>query len=82
MPGMDIEKLRMISLRLDDEEAERLAKVYEIALKKTMGYAPLSDVVRELIGFKPFHLISESDRETLRVHIPAAKDSLRGQRAG
>ena len=57
--------LTRINLRLTDEEARRFSRVVEIAEKKTLGYAPLSDIVKELIGLAPYQLLNESARKML-----------------
>ena len=54
-----------INLRLTEEEAKRFSRVVEVAEKKTFGYAPLSDIVKELIGLSPFKLLNESHRKLL-----------------
>jgi hypothetical protein len=62
---MDWTRFRKVNFRLTDSEAQRFAKVYQVAAEKTMGYAPLTQVFRELMGFTPYHLISDKLRESL-----------------
>ena len=57
--------LTRINLRLTEEEARRLSRIVEIAEEKTLGYAPLSDIVKELIGLAPYRLLNESARKML-----------------
>lgn len=57
--------LTRINLRLTEEEARRISRVVEIAEKKTLGYAPLSDIIKELIGLAPYRLLNESARKLL-----------------
>jgi hypothetical protein len=57
--------LTRINLRLTEEEAQRFSRIVEIAEKKTLGYAPLSDIVKELIGLTPYRLLNDSVRKML-----------------
>ena len=58
-------KTRQISFRIPEDEYQRIMRVFERAKERTMGYAPLGDVVRELIGTCKPKLTTEEDRQSV-----------------
>lgn len=56
---------RQIGIRLTEEEIRRLEPLVSKVERKTYQCAPLSEIIKELIGLKPHRLTSESDRRTL-----------------
>ena len=68
---MDLTKLtRTISLRFTQEEAQRLQKVVDISEKKTLGFAPISVIIKELMGLQPYKLLNDSHRKMLLKDAP------------
>lgn len=62
---MDKRRLDRVNLRFSDSEVRRLESIVAVADRKTMGFAPLSQVLKELIGLRPYRLLDESQRKSL-----------------
>lgn len=58
-------KTRQIGFRLPEEEYQRIIVIYNKAKERTMGYAPLGDVIREAIGLVPLKIITKEERDSL-----------------
>jgi hypothetical protein len=56
---------KQLGVRLSDSERKALESVVSEAELKTYGFAPVSEVVKELMGLKPYKLVSESQRKRL-----------------
>ena len=54
-----------IGLRLSDEEWERFMRVFEPVNKRMKGYAPITEVVKELMGIQPLDLVTEAEASYL-----------------
>ncbi|RPH38320.1 hypothetical protein EHM92_00115 [bacterium] len=66
-------KTHMLSLRITEEEFNKFAEIVRRAKTKTLGYAKEVDVLRELIGFKPYRCVAEADRRYLLEGSPNLK---------
>lgn len=64
-------KTRQIGFRLPEHEYQKLMDVLERAKERTLGYAPLGDVIREAIGLIPMKVITQVDRDYLAGKINA-----------
>ena len=58
-------KTRQIGFRVPEEEYQKLMNVLARAKERTLGYAPLGDVIREAIGLIPMKIITQADRDYL-----------------
>lgn len=60
-----MQKTRQIGFRVPIAEHDRLMVVFKRAQAKTLGYAPFTDVCRELLSLIPQKLITDEDRHFL-----------------
>lgn len=58
-------KTRQIGFRLPESEYQKIAAVHAKAKERTLGYAPLGDVIREAIGLIPLKVITQAERDFL-----------------
>lgn len=66
-------KTRQISFRLPEDEYRRIEAIYLKAKQRTLGYAPLGDVIRELLGLIPLNLVTKEDRDKLSMPSKLSK---------
>lgn len=74
-------KTRQISFRLPESEYQKIAVVHQNAKERTLGYAPLGDVIREAIGLIPLKVITQEERDFLSGRIsslPGTKEHAPG----
>lgn len=55
-------KAHTLSFRISEEEYLRFNEVLRRAKSRTLDYAKETDVLRELVGFRPYKCVTEADR--------------------
>ncbi len=63
---MFMEKITRVGVRFTEKEAEVFTELARRAEERTRGYATLSDIAKELMGFLPPNLLTEKDLELVR----------------
>jgi hypothetical protein len=58
-------KTRQIGFRLPEDEYQKIMAVTAKAKERTLGYAPLGDVIREALGLIPLKVITQEERDYL-----------------
>jgi hypothetical protein len=58
-------KQHQIALRLDDDQMERLNRVFSLGDERTLGQVDRSVILRELLGLTPLKILTEQDRQLL-----------------
>jgi len=58
-------KTRQIGFRLPEDEYQKIMTVHAKAKERTLGYAPLGDVIREALGLTPLKVITQEERDYL-----------------
>lgn len=58
-------KQHQIALRLDDDQMERLNRVFSLGDERTLGQVDHSVMLRELLGLTPLKILTEEDRHLL-----------------